>query len=432
MMFYFRFLIAFILLHSTIQAQGPVIIGYWQNWISSEAPYIPLDQIDGRYDIVCVSFAVPTSPADMNMQFVPESVSQSTFIQQMSTIQAQGKKVLLSIGGANTSISMPDQTSHDAFINSMNSLLDTYPFDGIDIDIEHGNSILASGIISNPTSVDCVYLIDAITQIKAHYATTHSNTMMLTFAPETAYVQGGMSAYGGIWGGYLPILDALRDDINYIHVQLYNSGTVYGIDGEIYAQGTADFIVAMTEAMIQGFSTSGGEFAGFPEEKIVVGLPACTAAAGGGFCSPVVVASAIDYLHGNGNAPGNYTLVHSQGYPQLGGMMTWSINWDAVSTCNASPYEYVSNYEQLFETILSTEENGKEIKPVLFPNPANTFIHISNLTDSDYQISDITGKLIKAGKIDSNSTIEIDSLNDGFYWIYVNQSWIKFVKQSSN
>ena len=164
MKIYFRFLVALLLLHADSSAQGPVLIGYWQNWISVEAPYIPLDQIDGRYDIICVSFAVPTSPSDMTMQFVPESVSQSAFIQQMSALQTQGKKVLLSIGGANASISMPDVNSRDAFVNSMNALLDTYPFDGIDIDIEHGNSILASGTINNPTATDCIHLIDAITK----------------------------------------------------------------------------------------------------------------------------------------------------------------------------------------------------------------------------------------------------------------------------
>jgi chitinase len=173
-------------------------------------------------------------------------------------------------------------------------------------------------------------------------------------------------------------------------------------------------------------------FAGFPEEKIVIGLPACAAAAGGGFCSPEIVASAVEYLHGNGNAPGNYTLDNAAGYPNIGGMMTWSINWDAVSTCNASPYEYASNYEQLFETVLATEENRNEIKPLVFPNPANDIIQISNGTDSDYQIIDVLGKQIKTGRINTNSKIEIDALNDGFYWIRVNQSWIKFVKQTVN
>jgi chitinase len=309
----------------------------------------------------------------------------------------------------------------------MNSLLDTYPFDGIDIDIEHGNSILASGTISNPTSADCVNLIDGITQIKAHYANTHSSTMMLTFAPETAYVQGGMSAYGGIWGGYLPLLDALRNDINFIHVQLYNSGTVYGIDGGIYAQGTADFIVAMTEAMIQGFSTAGGMFAGFPEEKIVVGLPACPSAAGGGFCSPAVVAAAIDYLHGNGNAPGNYTLVHAQGYPQLGGMMTWSINWDAVATCNASAYEYASNYEQLFETVLAVDDQSTIEKSLLYPNPAQSFVQLG-VSNANYFIVNTLGQVVKTGQSSPTGQIEIADIPDGFYSIRCLNTSYSFLK----
>lgn len=36
--------------------------------------------------------------------------------------------------------------------------------------------------------------------------------------------------------------------------------------------------------------------------------------------------AAIKYLRGNGPKPGNYTLVQSGGYPNLRGMMTWSIN----------------------------------------------------------------------------------------------------------
>lgn len=86
-------------------------------------------------------------------------------------------------------------------------------------------------------------------------------------APETAFVQGGMSSYGSIWGAYLPVIHALRDSLSLLHVQLYNSGSMYGIDGAIYTQGTADFMVAMTEAVIQGFNTAGGAFAGLPPEK---------------------------------------------------------------------------------------------------------------------------------------------------------------------
>ncbi|NTU73393.1 hypothetical protein HGB07_04465, partial [Candidatus Roizmanbacteria bacterium] len=69
----------------------------------------------------------------------------------------------------NVSISLNNTANRDAFINSMTSILNTYHFDGIDIDIEHGNSILASGTIANPTSVDCINLIYAINQIKTNY-----------------------------------------------------------------------------------------------------------------------------------------------------------------------------------------------------------------------------------------------------------------------
>ena len=48
---------------------------------------------------------------------------------------------------------------------------------------------------------------------------------------------------------------------------------MYGVDGGIYTQGTADFIVSQTEAVIKGFNTSGGAFAGLPANKIAVGLP---------------------------------------------------------------------------------------------------------------------------------------------------------------
>ncbi len=405
-----------------------MLIGYWQNWNDANAPYISLDLTDTRYNVVCVSFAVPTSPSDMNMQFVPEGATQNEFIAQIQTLKNQGRKVVLSIGGANTSISLPDVASKNAFINSMNLLLETYPFDGIDIDIEHGNTILASGTIQNPTSTDCTNLIEAIQEIKAHYATVYNQTMMLTFAPETAYVQGGMSAYGGIWGGYLPLLNALRNDINYLHVQLYNSGTVYGIDGNIYTQGTADFIVALTEAVIQGFNTAGGQFSGFPANKIVVGLPACPSAAGGGFTSPEIVAAAIDYLRGNGVQPGNYILQNTSGYPDLGGMMTWSVNWDNAENCNATTGEYANNFQELFDAALEIEMHpNEETNLEIFPNPVSNSLTISNGEAETIIITNTTGQIVYVGKNEKNE-INTAFLKSGIYFIFQGGKKGKFIR----
>ncbi|MBK8873806.1 MAG: T9SS type A sorting domain-containing protein [Bacteroidetes bacterium] len=382
----------------TIHAQLPTpsLVGYWHNWNDTSAPYIPLTAIDNRYNVIEISFAVPVSPQDMTMTFIPDNITVPAFIAQVQSLQAAGKKVLLSIGGANAFIDLTTTVNRDAFITSMTNMLVTYGFDGIDIDIEHGNAITnTGGTISNPTNISQQHLIVAIQQIMQNYRTTFGNKMLLTMAPETAYVTGGMSAYGGIWGGYLPIINALRDSIDMLHMQLYNSGSMYGIDGGIYTQGNADFIVAMTEAVVQGFQTGGGFFQGLPAHKIAVGLPACGNAAGGGFVNDVTVKSAIDYIRGNGPKPGLYTLTNT--YPDLGGMMTWSINWDAVNTCETS-YNYAINFELIFGTPTALSElNSSENTVKLFPNPSNGNFYIqSKISSAELTITDVTGKIIYA------------------------------------
>jgi chitinase len=347
-------LLAFILTINIAKAQlpTPALIGYWHNWNDLNAPYIQLDSIDNKYNVIEVAFALPTSSSNMTMLFTPVIVSQSVFIAKVNALKLQGKKVLISIGGATATIDLTTTANKNAFVSSMTNIINTYGFDGIDIDIENGSSILISGgTIASPGNIAQVNLIDAIKLIMANYRITHPQKLLLTMAPETAFVQGGMSGFGSIWGGYLTLINGLRDSLDLLQVQLYNSGTMYGIDSRIYTQGTADFIVAMTEAVIRGFNTSGGAFAGLPASKIAVGLPACSSAAGGGFTDSATVKSAMNYLLGKGPKPGIYVLAQTGGYPNLRGMMTWSVNWDAVSTC-ASRYQYANNYESIFGNLI--------------------------------------------------------------------------------
>jgi len=249
-------------------------------------------------------------------------------------------------------------------------------------------------------------------------------------APETAFVQGGMSAFGSIWGAYLPVIDALRDSLEILHVQLYNSGTMFGIDGNIYTQGTADFIVAMTEAVIHGFNTSGGMFAGLPANKVAVGLPACTNAAGGGYTDTASVKAALDYLLGKGPKPGTYTLVQSGGYPTLRGMMTWSINWDAVNNCSSSSYQYAENFQKIFGTGTSLAEvNLQSI--FVFPNPASDKIYISTNSDSNkpFYIYDMLGKMILSNHCSSTKQeVNISTLSNGIYYVKLENQILKFAK----
>jgi chitinase len=401
------------------QMPNPALIGYWHNWTDVNAPYIQLDSFDDRYNVVEIAFAVPTSPSDMNMLFIPEVVSSSVFITKVQTLQSQGKKVLLSIGGATTSIDLTTTLNKNAFVSTMTAIINTYGFDGIDIDIENGNSILISGgTITAPGNIAQINLIDAIKQIMANYRTNHSQKLLLTMAPETAYVQGGQSAFGGIWGGYLPIIDGLRDSLDVLQVQLYNSGSMYGIDGNVYTQGTADFIVAMTEAVIQGFSTTGGTFVGLPANKIAVGLPACTNAAGGGFVDSASVKSAIDYLRGNGSQPGSYVLSNVGGYPSLRGMMTWSINWDAVSTC-AGEYQYANNYENIFGPTNNISTSEIALSTAMYPNPTSgQFTIMLPIDNATISITDLLGQqIMKIQATQRITNLQLDKV--GVYFVHV-------------
>ena len=415
------------------QIPSPALIGYWQNWNDVNSPYIPIDQIDSRYTIVDVAFAVPQSGTDYLMEFIPDQGSVSTFISKIQLLQNQGKKVIISIGGATAPISLNTITERDSFISSMNQIINTYHFDGIDIDFEGSSIAVSGGTIALPTDPIIINLIYAIKQIMSDYYSVHSKRLLLTMAPETAFVQGGMSAYGSIWGAYLPVIDALRDSLEILHVQLYNSGSMYGIDGNVYTQGTADFIVAMTEGVIHGFNTAGGMFAGLPASKVAIGLPACSNAAGGGFADTTTVQLAVNYLRGTGVKPGNYTLSQAGGYPTLRGLMTWSINWDAINTC-ATTYQFAQNYSSIFglsTSLIDLPEANSTFK--LFPNPSNENIVITipafNDKPMELKIYNSLGELARVVMISNKSTpINISTLINGIYCIGVNNQFEKFIK----
>jgi len=403
------------------QLPNPALIGYWHNWDDFNAPYIPLDQIDSRYNIIEIAFAVPQFGTDYQMEFIPDKVTPAAFISQIQTLQSQGKKVIISMGGATAPISLDNIGERDTFINTMNNILNTYGFDGIDIDFEGSSVSVSGGTIITPTDPPIINLIYAIKQIMSDYNSVHNKRLILTLAPETAFVQGGISAFSGIWGAYLPVIHALRDSIEILQVQLYNSGSMLGIDGNLYTQGTADFIVAMTEAVIQGFNTGGGIFTGLPPDKVAIGLPACPLAAGGGFTDTAIVRAAIDYLRGNGPQPGTYTLVQTNGYPTLRGMMTWSINWDAVNTC-ASVYQYAANYENTFSTTTSVSNTLSSSKSIdVYPNPSAEFININISGDHKAGLIQIYNSLGEAVFNQSASKqhqmINISNLPEGLYLV---------------
>ncbi|MBP6313640.1 MAG: hypothetical protein KA408_15305, partial [Flavobacteriales bacterium] len=189
-------------------SQGHDLIGYWHNWNDVAAPYIELSEIDPRYSVIEVSFATPAPGTTFDMEFAPAETAASTFIADIAALHAQGRKVLISIGGATATVHLDSDQQRDQFVSSMLAIIETYGFDGIDIDLEGASVSITGGTITNPIDASAIRLIDAVNSIADQFETSNGVPMMLTMAPETAYVQGGQSAFGGIWGAYLPLIDA--------------------------------------------------------------------------------------------------------------------------------------------------------------------------------------------------------------------------------
>ncbi|MDR1112960.1 MAG: chitinase [Bacteroidales bacterium] len=329
------------------QLPAPALIGYWHNWQSARSGDIPLDNIDARYNVIIIAFAMPAD-THMTIQFTPFGMNSKDFVHTMQHLQKQGKRILLSIGGATCRIDITDEAKKEQFVTSLLQILQRYPFDGVDIDVEHGASIVnTGGTITAPANPAQKLLIAAIGEVMQGYRAHYGKKMLLTMAPETAYVQGGQSKFSQIWGAYLPLLNALRDSLDMVQVQLYNSGSMYDINRIERFQGTSEFVVAMTEALIQGMSTKGGFFKGLPACKVAIGLPACRSAAGGGYVDTATLAACLHYLLGRGVQVGNYRLKQASGYPDLGGLMLWSLNWDANRNCDGY-YQMAEMFERLY------------------------------------------------------------------------------------
>lgn len=321
------------------------LIGYWHNF-DNGSTNIRLKDVSSAWDIIDVAF--PESASDRaTMEFSPYNCTEEEFKADIKELQAKGKKVIISIGGQNGTLELTSKEAEDKFVNSMIDIISTYGFDGIDIDLEGSTVCLEAGDtdFKNPKSPKIVHLISAIRTICDKFGPD----FMLTMAPETAYVQGGIYSYNNTWGAYLPVIHALRDKLDILHVQHYNGSDIEGLDGVTYRQGTADFHVAITEMLIQGFPIArdtNNMFPGLRPDQVAIGVPACTKAANSGYTETAEMQKALDYLINGKSFGGKYKLVNEQGYKDFRGLMTWSINWDA-----ASNYEFSTAYRSYFDSL---------------------------------------------------------------------------------
>ncbi|HKN56833.1 MAG TPA: glycoside hydrolase family 18 protein [Amycolatopsis sp.] len=314
------------------------LIGYLHASFANGSGYVRMADIPAAWDIIDLAFAEPTSVTSGDIRFnrcsateCPTVESDADFIAAIRAKQAQGKKVLISIGGQNGEVQLTTTAARDKFVSSVSAIIDKYGLNGLDVDFEGHSLSLNAGDTDfrNPTTPVIVNLISALKSLKARYG----SGFVLTMAPETFFVQVGYQFYGGVGGGdnrtgaFLPVIHALRDSLTVLHVQDYNSGPVMGLDNQYHFMGGADFHIAMTDMLKSGFSvsTTGNFFPGLRPDQIAIGLPAAVSA-GNGYTSPADVQTAVNCLV-RGTGCGSYTL-RGGTQPAFRGLMTWSINWD--------------------------------------------------------------------------------------------------------
>ncbi|MET7860303.1 glycoside hydrolase family 18 protein [Streptomyces sp. NPDC005318] len=273
------------------------VTGYWQNF-NNGATVQKISDVPANYDIIAVSFADATgTPGGVTFNLDSAGLGGYTVDQFKADIrakQAAGKSVIISIGGQNGTVSINDSTSATNFANSVYSMMQTYGFDGVDIDLENG--------------LNSTYMTQALRSLSSKAG----SKLVITMAPQTIDMQSTSNEY------FKTALN-IKDILTVVNMQYYNSGSMLGCDGKVYSQGSVDFLTALACIQLQG---------GLAPAQVGLGVPASTSGAGSGYVSPTIVNNALDCL-ARGTNCGSFKP--STTYPSLRGAMTWSTNWDAKS-----------------------------------------------------------------------------------------------------
>ncbi len=308
------------------------LVGYWHNFDNPSGCAIPLSQVSDDWDVIVVAFAQNDPVSSGGILFSPYPgetmptggcavLEPRQLKADIAAKRAAGKIVALSLGGADGNITLENDADEVNFVESLTGVLMDWGFDGIDVDLESGSGLVHGSQIQTR-------LVSAIKKINQNVG----GNMYLSMAPEHPYVQGGVVAFSSIWGAYLPIIDGLRDELDLLHVQLYNNSSVptpntpeYA-SGKLYPEATVDNLVVSVTMLIEGFTTAGGwQFKGLPASKIAFGLPSGPSSSNSPVTSNATIESAFHCLT-EGTSCGEH--VPSAKYPDFRGVMTWSINWD--------------------------------------------------------------------------------------------------------
>lgn len=308
---------------------GGRVMTYIPGW---EQPPPATDLSNAGYTHVFIAFGVFSTKTPGTIVPAFDTVSKA----YIDSLHAAGIKVLLSLGGASTSIAGTSINFHQVlqaaaspsqfqttFVQSLEALITQYGFDGIDIDIESG--LTGSGAFQSPTG-DVLVLANILNQLHADLP-----NLLISLTPQTANVSA-TSSFNATWGNYASLIMQTYQSLSWVQIQLYNSGCMYGIDHVCYdpnVTSSPNFSVAMATDLLENWPSGFQPYIShLRPDQVVLGYPAPNAQgqSDGTPVTPITtIKRAFQCLN---NGTGCDTYVPPRHYGAIGGVFNWEVTYD--------------------------------------------------------------------------------------------------------
>ncbi|MFC7588940.1 cellulose binding domain-containing protein [Nonomuraea antimicrobica] len=235
------------------------LTGYWHNFVNP-AVELKLSAVPDEYDLVAIAFGEATAnpgevvfTVDPGLATAVGGYTDAQFRADVQALHQRGKKVILSVGGEAGRVQVASAAAATRFADTVYALMQSYGFDGVDIDLENG--------------LNATYMAQALRSLRAKAGAD----LIITMAPQTIDMQStGME--------YFKLALSIKDILTVVHTQFYNSGSMLGCDqAQAYGQGSVNFMTALACIQLEN---------GLRPDQVALGLPAGPGAAGGGVVAP--------------------------------------------------------------------------------------------------------------------------------------------------